>query len=200
MRSLKILCFVLILTLTVIGASACSESPVSLETANISLSQTEYVYDGTEKQPDVTITLNEKEVSSNNYDVTYENNINAGTATVKVTGKGDYKGTVSTNFTIKKAVPTPEAITVTAEYNQTIADIVDAKGFTLDQTNTTPSDTVLINVGENTYSIKIVYTPKDTTNYEIGVQTVNITVVAEYTEDGDDNVVDDDDFTVTANT
>ena len=39
------------------------------------------------------------------YDVTYRDNINAGTATVIVTFKGDYTGTLEKNFTIIKATP-----------------------------------------------------------------------------------------------
>ena len=37
------------------------------------------------------------------YTVTYKNNVNAGTATVTVTGKGNYAGTVQKTFTIRKA-------------------------------------------------------------------------------------------------
>ncbi|MBQ6346368.1 MAG: InlB B-repeat-containing protein, partial [Clostridia bacterium] len=44
------------------------------------------------------------------YAVTYTDNVNVGTATATVTGKGDYAGQVSKTFTIKKA-----ALTVTAE-------------------------------------------------------------------------------------
>ena len=38
------------------------------------------------------------------YDVTYENNVDAGTATVVITGKGNYEGSKGEEtFTIKKA-------------------------------------------------------------------------------------------------
>ena len=36
-----------------------------------------------------------------NYDVAYSNNVNVGTATITVTGKGNYKGTITENFTIQ---------------------------------------------------------------------------------------------------
>ena len=42
------------------------------------------------------------------YTVTYSNNIDAGTATVSVTGKGNYTGTVKKTFTIKAPEPVPE--------------------------------------------------------------------------------------------
>ena len=46
-----------------------------------------------------TVTLEE----GKDYTVSYENNIKPGTATVKVTGIGQYKGTLTENFTIDKA-------------------------------------------------------------------------------------------------
>lgn len=47
-------------------------------------------------------------VPTSDYTVTYSNNVNVGTATIKVTGKGSYTGTVSTTFKI-----TPEDISKT---------------------------------------------------------------------------------------
>lgn len=37
------------------------------------------------------------------YTVEYSNNVNVGTATVTITGKGDYRGTITHTFSIKKA-------------------------------------------------------------------------------------------------
>jgi hypothetical protein len=66
--------------------------------------------------PAPVVTLNGSVVSSSNYDVSYSNNTNAGTATVTVTGKGDYKGTATGHFSISKAAATytsPAAQTLT---------------------------------------------------------------------------------------
>ena len=68
-------------------------------------------YNGSAQTPTVTvkdgtITL----VSGTDYTVSYSNNINAGTATVTVTGMGNYTGTKSANFTITKA-----PLTITAK-------------------------------------------------------------------------------------
>lgn len=49
-------------------------------------------------------------LSDEDYTATYSNNVNVGTATIKVTGKGSYKGTVSTTFKI-----TPEDISKTTK-------------------------------------------------------------------------------------
>ena len=71
------------------------------------MSQTEFTYDGEEKKPDVTVTDSAGMTidSLTNYDVTYANNINVGTATATVTFKGDhYKGKKDLTFTIKGAI------------------------------------------------------------------------------------------------
>lgn len=60
-------------------------------------------YSGSAKTPTPTVTLNGSTVPSSGYDVSYSNNTNAGTATIIVTGKGDYTGTAYGTFTINKA-------------------------------------------------------------------------------------------------
>ena len=76
----------------------------NLSGANITLSETEYTYDGTAKEPIVTkVELNGNELTVSDYDVTYENNTHAGTAKVKVSGKGNYTGRTTRDFIIKKA-------------------------------------------------------------------------------------------------
>lgn len=62
-------------------------------------------YSGSAKTPTPTVTLNGSTVPSSGYDVAYSNNTNAGTATITVTGKGDYTGTAYGTFTINKATP-----------------------------------------------------------------------------------------------
>ena len=75
---------------------------------NVSLSQTSYIYDGKAKKPTITVKDGNKTlVKDTDYTITYGNNVNAGTAKVTVTGKGDYTGTVTKEFTITKA-DTPE--------------------------------------------------------------------------------------------
>ena len=64
-----------------------------------------FEYDnGNEIKPTPAITLGEKLLENGvDYDLSYENNINVGTATLTATGKGEYQGTVSTTFQITKA-------------------------------------------------------------------------------------------------
>lgn len=81
-----------------------------LSRAEITLSQTEYTYDGTEKKPGVTVMLQAKPVDAEYYTVSYSNNLNVGTATVKVTGRILYKNSATTTFTISKAAASSAGI------------------------------------------------------------------------------------------
>lgn len=76
---------------------------IDLKDAVLTLDQTSYVYDGLEKKPSVSVTVKGKAVPAENYTVSYINNINAGTATVIVAGKGNYTGNATVDFTISKA-------------------------------------------------------------------------------------------------
>ena len=64
------------------------------------------IYTGKTITPSVTVTYKgTKLTAGTDYTVAYSNNINAGTATVTITGKGAYSGTVSRNFVIYKDIP-----------------------------------------------------------------------------------------------
>ena len=79
--------------------------PTSISDVTVSLETTSYVYDGKEKKPNVTVknALGLTLSPETDYTVSYENNINKGTATVKVTGKGNYSGTKTATFSITAA-------------------------------------------------------------------------------------------------
>lgn len=71
---------------------------------NLKLSKENYIYDGKEKNPDITIKEGNIVLTKDtDYTATYTNNINAGAATVEITGTGKYTGTVTKQFTINKA-------------------------------------------------------------------------------------------------
>ena len=62
------------------------------------------VYSGQAHTPGVaSVSLDNTSLEPANYTVSYENNINAGDATVKVTGLGIYTGEATTTFVIEKA-------------------------------------------------------------------------------------------------
>ncbi|MDD3414613.1 MAG: MBG domain-containing protein [Lachnospiraceae bacterium] len=62
-----------------------------------------YTYSGKAMKPKITVTSrsNKKIKANKDYQVIYENNINAGTATITVSGKNKYYGSKSINFTIQ---------------------------------------------------------------------------------------------------
>ncbi len=73
-------------------------SKTSIKNYKFKLSKTSYIYDGKAKKPKVTV----KNLSSKNYSVSYKNNKKVGTATVTIKGKGNYTGTKTLTFKIKK--------------------------------------------------------------------------------------------------
>lgn len=80
---------------------------------SVTLAATSYTYDRKAKEPAVTVKDSDGEViAASNYTVTYSNNTNVGTATAKITFKGNYAGTVNKTFAIKKfAAPAVSKIT-----------------------------------------------------------------------------------------
>lgn len=100
--------------------------------------------------PDVTVTFEGSTFEGStleagkDYDVAYTNNINAGTATVTVTGKGNFTGTASKTFTINKAGLTLNPCTISELCTET-----DLK------TRTLPSDFFLAGETETGFSIKL---------------------------------------------
>jgi len=67
----------------------------------VTLSKTSYVYDGKAKKPTVTIKNDSVKLTINvDYTVSYMDNIKVGTASVTITGIGDYSGVVTETFTI----------------------------------------------------------------------------------------------------
>lgn len=77
---------------------------IDITNASITLSETSYTYDGTEKKPSVSsVKLSGAELNATYYTIDYSNNTNAGTATVTVTGSGIYKNAATATFTIEKA-------------------------------------------------------------------------------------------------
>ena len=74
-----------------------------LKDATVVLSQNEYEYTGREIKPGVTVTLSGTTLQEGtDYKITYKNNKKAGTASVKITGKGKYKGSKTVQFKINK--------------------------------------------------------------------------------------------------
>ena len=88
-----------------------------------------YTYDGTAKQPAVTVKKGNNEVNSSEYKVAYSNNTNAGTATVTITDNkadGNYEIAQTTKtFTIEKeqlkATVTAKTLTYSGEAQELVS-------------------------------------------------------------------------------
>lgn len=80
--------------------------------ATVTLPSTNYTYDGKAKMPKVTVDVaGTKLIENRDYEVSYSDNTNAGedTASVTVTGKGNYKDAKTVQFSIAKAKVTIRA-------------------------------------------------------------------------------------------
>ena len=127
----------------------------SLNDAKVEVSGGPFTYDGTSKDPTVTVTLDSRTLSAGtDYTLSYSNSnggdgnlTNAGTVTVTATGKGNYTGTKTEKFTIGKATPKPTTPTgLTAVYGSTLKDVSLPSGWAWDVPETSVG-----NVGENTF-------------------------------------------------
>ena len=102
-------------------------------------------YDTKAHTPEVTVTFNGSTLEAGkDYDVAYTNNINAGTATVTVTGKGNFTGTASKDFAIAQAYLSVENQTVTHFRTET-----DAKSYAV------PADMFLADEKETGFTITV---------------------------------------------
>ena len=113
--------------------SGCTFAPIA-----------DVTYNTKAQTPAVTVANSGRILTADDYDVKYTDNINAGTATVTVTGKGNFTGTASKTFTINKAGLTLNPCTISELCTET-----DLK------TRTLPSDFFLAGETETGFSIKL---------------------------------------------
>lgn len=99
-------------------------------------------------------------VSGTDYTISYSNNINAGTATLIITGKGNFTGTASTTFTINKASLTVPSQSGTLTYD-TLEHSPAWSNYS-DSAMTISGTSSATNAG--TYNA--IFTLKSTTNYK----------------------------------
>ena len=80
-------------------------NPKTVSSPTITLSATSFTYDGTAKQPTVTVKDGSTTIPASEYTVGYSNNTNVGTATVTITDKagGNYTVSGTTTFAIAAA-------------------------------------------------------------------------------------------------
>lgn len=161
----------------------------NLSNATVTTTPTSYAYDGIAKRPAVTVKVGTRTVPASDYDVTYLNNTNVGTATVTVTAKkyGDAMGSKTAYFTItgKDGIITPEYATFSKKTTKSkpfairmITNTTDGTGYSY-----TSSDTSVATVAANgTVTVKgcgkavITVTTTGNKAYNPATATVTITV------------------------
>ena len=158
-----------------------------ISTCTVTLSPTSYTYNGSAKKPTVTVKNGSTALKSGtDYTVVYKNNINAGTATITVTGKGNYIGTNSKTFTIKKAASSLKFVSASVEKTTLDMPFTNKLTKTTDGTVTFKSSdrkVAVVDSASGLVTIKgtgtttITATASAGTNYKAGSATYALTVV-----------------------
>ncbi len=146
-------------------------------------SGTGLVYDGKAKEPEVTVTVDEKVLEAGtDYEVSYSGNVNAGenTAKVTVTGKGDYEGVVEKTFSIAKAGQNLKADDLAVNvFSSGRIGLTGAEG-SVSYTSSTPAiasvDADGTVTGKKAGTAKITVQAKETENYLPAETELTITV------------------------
>ncbi len=104
------------------SSSGSGSGKTSGKTFRVTLNTDSYVYNGQYRKPAVKVTLGNKSVTARYYTVKYSDNRSVGTATVTVTGKGDYSGCSGTaKFTITMKKPSISSTKSSSEGELTVS-------------------------------------------------------------------------------
>ena len=157
-------------------------APPNANDFEVTLSEDSFVYSGYEEKPEnVTVYYKGKElwgaspyVDNPDYSVQYTNNINAGTASVVITGMGDYIGTKVVNYTINP-------LTLTSKSSR-----INFADGSMGQYKCTGSEIKpKINVFENDHDTRLTegkdYTVSYSNNINAGTGTIKVTFMGNYT-------------------
>lgn len=150
-------------------------TPISIEHYEMQVS--DKTYTGSEITPKFKLVYNGQTLSYSRYTLSYENNINAGTATVTATGIGNYGGSVTAEFEILPKTAKPKI------------QLAQTK-FVYDATVKTP-EVMAVTVGSSV-------TPLDSSEYEVdyqngrknaGTYSVTVTLKGNYSGQASKNFV-----------
>lgn len=121
-------------TITAADLSGCTFAPIA-----------DVTYNTRAHTPEVTVAISGRTLEADkDYTVSYASNVNAGTATVTVTGKGNFTGSANTTFTIAKA-----------DLNLSVYTISSLCTETEVKTSTLPSNFFLADETETGFSIAL---------------------------------------------
>lgn len=126
-------------------------------------------YTGAEITPDVSVRSSGSTlVKGTDYELTYENNINVGTATVIVTFKGNYEGERTVNFNI---------IAKTLSESDVVFAEIEKQTYTGGEVNPEPK----ITYGDTVLEKDKDYTLSYENNTSVGTGKINVTFIGNYT-------------------
>lgn len=159
------------------------QSRTSIETATITLAQTSYTFTGEACEPAVSSVVlnNSTTLTTADYSVSYENNIGAGTATVKVTGLRTYTGEATTTFTINKATLSELSVSIVgwtygAEANTPEVDGNLGEGDVTFTYKAKDAETFSVTVPTNAGDYVVKAAVAETDNYAAGEATAEFTI------------------------
>lgn len=197
LRRMASFCMTVVLLLSSVvwaPAAGAEGETISLAEADIHIEDVCY-YKGSQQTPKMTVTLHTKVLTEGlDYTTTYQNNVDAGTATVTVTGEGIYSGSASALFTIhprKVDVEDLKIETCLKSYDGT----VEAKPeILLDlKENPIPGDNVIVTYDKAVYETPYVgkqipimvsgisFAGKDGGNYELRNNNLMLNATGEIT-------------------
>ncbi len=158
-------------------------SPRALDADGVSISEVtdSFTYNKLSWEPVVTVTDTEAAITTDDYFFTYADNINAGQATITITGQGNYTGSLTRHFTIAKALlpsitfPSASAIT----YGQALSESVLVGGSTEFGTFAWETPNVVPTVRSGPISYNVVFTPDAAllANYDITTMSSNVSCI-----------------------
>lgn len=163
-------------------AGRVTSEPIQISSCIITWEEGSYTYDGTEKTPSVTVKDGSLLLTAGtDYTVSYNKNIDAGTASLTITGTGDYTGSVTTYFTIAKADQTVKASIRESEILTGTTTAVTASGvgiltYTSDNTAVATVNSSGIVTGVSAGTAEITVTAEGNSNYNGGRAKVIVTV------------------------
>ncbi|MDO5137436.1 MAG: leucine-rich repeat protein [Oscillospiraceae bacterium] len=145
---------------------AKENEPIVLEVVNTSIEVSDQFWTGEPLTPIVYVKyLDDELTESVDYTLSYSNNTKVGTATVKITGKGNYTGTISKTFKIN-GIPVSNA-TVSGISNKTY-------------TGSAITQDPIVKIGDKTLTKNTDYTVSYQNNTNVGTATVTITGKGNY--------------------
>ena len=152
-------------TITAADLSGCTFAPIA-----------DVTYNTKAHTPEVTVAISGRTLEADkDYTVSYASNVNAGTATVTVTGKGNFTGSANTTFTIAKADLNLSVYTISSLCTETEVktSTLPSNFFLADETETGFSIALQLNGGTGEATFNVTVTPVSS-NYKAGTYDLKI--------------------------